>query len=126
MTRLADPHQHRMGQPFWDPAAPRPHFSQTLPEPLRIKNQGVQPHQAAVYEDFGASYGEIEDAISLLCTDTKRKVASRPGSTISFTREQVALYDATNGQEGANGTYMSTQDAMERFSVSPECELVFC
>lgn len=109
-----------MSQPFWDPAAPRPHFSQTLPEALRIKNQGVQPHQAAVYEDFGTPSETIEDAVSSLCTDTKRKATSRPESTLSFARDQAGLYDATNGQEGANGAYMSTQDAMERFSVSPK------
>lgn len=63
---------------------------------------------------------------SHLCTDTKRKVTSRPESTLSFARDQAALYDVTNGQEGANGAYMSTQDAMERFSVSLKCELVFC
>lgn len=107
-----------MGQPFWDPAAPRPHFSQTLPEALRIKNQGVQPHQAAVYEDFGAFDQPIENVISLFCTDTKRKATSRPDSTLAFARDQAALYDATNGQEGTNGGYNSTQDAMERFSVS--------
>ena len=64
--------------------------------------------------------------VSSFCTDTKRKVTSRPESTISFTRDQAALYDATNGQEGANGVYMSTQDAMERFSVGPNCEPVCC
>lgn len=111
-----------MGQPFWDPAAPRPHFSQTLPEALRIKNQGVQPHQAAVYEDFGMQRLAIEDAISPLRADTKRKVLSRPGSTLSFARDQAAPYDGANGHEGTNGAYLSTQDAMERFSVSPSCE----
>ena len=24
-----------------------------MPDPLRIKPTGIQPHQAAVYEDFG-------------------------------------------------------------------------
>ena len=46
-------------------------------------------------------------------------MASRPGSTLAFARDQAALYDATNGQEGSNGGYINTQDAMERFSVSP-------
>jgi hypothetical protein len=115
-----------MGQPFWDQAAPRPHFSQTLPEALRIKNQGVQLHQAAVYEDFGMSREATETTISSPTPDTKRKVASRPESTVSFARDQVTLYDAANGQEGANGAYMSSQDAMERFSVSPGRGPVFC
>lgn len=29
------------------------HFTQSLPDPLRLKPSGVQPLQAAVYEDFG-------------------------------------------------------------------------
>lgn len=45
--------QQRPGQPFWDPSAPQSNFVGTLPEPLRIKPNGIQPIQAAVYEDFG-------------------------------------------------------------------------
>jgi CCR4-NOT transcription complex subunit 1 len=51
--RLTSFHQHRTGQAFWDPAAPPSNFSASLPDPLRIKPTGLQPHQAAVYEDFG-------------------------------------------------------------------------
>ncbi|KAG1835941.1 hypothetical protein F4604DRAFT_2009492 [Suillus subluteus] len=40
------------GRAFWDPAAPPSNFSASLPDPLRIKPTGLQPHQAAVYEDF--------------------------------------------------------------------------
>lgn len=42
----------RSGQAFWDPAAPPTNFSVALPDPLRIKATGLQPHQVAVYEDF--------------------------------------------------------------------------
>lgn len=42
----------RSGQPFWDPSAPPTNFSVALPDPLRIKATGLQPHQVAVYEDF--------------------------------------------------------------------------
>jgi len=27
-----------------------------MPDPLRIKPSGIQPHQAAVYEDFGMAF----------------------------------------------------------------------
>ena len=27
-----------------------------MPDPLRIKPSGIQPHQAAVYEDFGKAF----------------------------------------------------------------------
>ncbi|KAF9052783.1 Not1-domain-containing protein [Panaeolus papilionaceus] len=56
---------------FWDPHVPRSDFSSTLPDPLIVKLNGVQPHQAMVYEDFGMA-------------DTKRRVDSRPGSVASF------------------------------------------
>lgn len=42
----------RSGQPFWDPSTPPTNFSVVLPDPLRIKAAGLQPHQFAVYEDF--------------------------------------------------------------------------
>ena len=45
--------QIRNGQAFWDPSAPHSSFSVTLPEPLQIKANGLQQHQAGVYEDFG-------------------------------------------------------------------------
>lgn len=39
--------------PYFDPNTPHPSFALGLPDPLRIKPGGVQPIQAAVYEDFG-------------------------------------------------------------------------
>ena len=45
--------QHRNGQPFWDPSATPSGFSANLPDPLRVKPTGLQPHQVGVYEDFG-------------------------------------------------------------------------
>ena len=45
--------QQRPGQPFWDPSVPHIPFVSGLPDPLRLKPSGVQPQQAAVYEDFG-------------------------------------------------------------------------
>lgn len=43
----------RTSQPFWDQSVPHSSFTSSLPDPLRIKPSGVQPLQAAVYEDFG-------------------------------------------------------------------------
>lgn len=45
--------QTTRGQPFWDATALPSPFSSTLPDPLRIKVNGVQPNQIGVYEDFG-------------------------------------------------------------------------
>ncbi|TFK25059.1 CCR4-Not complex component [Coprinopsis marcescibilis] len=52
--------ESRSTAPFWDPAAARSNFSATLPDPLRIKPNGLQPHQLTVYEDFatGLRVGE--------------------------------------------------------------------
>lgn len=45
--------QSRNGQTFWDPSAPQSNFTISLPDALQIKANGLQPHQAYVYEDFG-------------------------------------------------------------------------
>lgn len=45
--------QLRNGQTFWDPSAPQSNFTISLPDPLQIKVNGLQPHQIGVYEDFG-------------------------------------------------------------------------
>jgi CCR4-NOT transcription complex subunit 1 len=45
--------QLRNGQPFWDSSAPQSNYSANLPDPLRIKGNGLQPAQMSVYEDFG-------------------------------------------------------------------------
>lgn len=44
-------------QPFWDSNALPSAFSASLPDPLRIKVNGVQPNQIGVYEDFGMFFG---------------------------------------------------------------------
>ncbi|KAF8894430.1 Not1-domain-containing protein [Infundibulicybe gibba] len=92
----------RSAQPFWDPTAPLAPFSANLPDPLRIKPNGLQPHQAGVYEDFGV--------------DSKRRVSSRPSSTMSFTNP--TLYSPSPAPEPlANQHFHSHQDAMERFTI---------
>lgn len=42
--------------PYFDPHTAHPSFGLGLPDPLRIKPGGIQPIQAAVYEDFGKLY----------------------------------------------------------------------
>ncbi|KAJ7197229.1 Not1-domain-containing protein [Mycena pura] len=89
----------RTGPNFWDPIAAPSTFAVTLPDPLRVKPNGLQPHQSSVYEDFSM--------------DTKRAaVASRPSSTTSFA---PALYAHSPGPEQPQ--YLNHQDAMERFGV---------
>ena len=43
----------RSNQTFWDPHAGQIPFIANLPDSLRIKPMGLQPHQLRVYEDFG-------------------------------------------------------------------------
>ena len=43
----------RGAQTFWDPHAMHIAFIDGLPDPLRIKPNGLQAHQLRVYEDFG-------------------------------------------------------------------------
>ncbi|KAH7889967.1 Not1-domain-containing protein [Phlebopus sp. FC_14] len=98
----------RSGQAFWDPAVPPTNFSAGLPDPLRIKPTGLQPHQVAVYEDF--------------TLDPKRRM-SRPSSTSAYSRNDhlnPAVYAASPGPDqvlGAHGP-MSHQEAMERFTIA--------
>jgi CCR4-NOT transcription complex subunit 1 len=120
--------QHRSGQAFWDPAAPPSNFSASLPDPLRIKPTGLQPHQAAVYEDFGTliiyvSKWLIPIFYSNPALDSKRGASmSRPSSTVSYARNEhlnPALYAASPASEQAIASHtMSHQEAMERFTVS--------
>ncbi|KAF9244222.1 Not1-domain-containing protein [Melanogaster broomeanus] len=101
----------RNGQTFWDPIAPPTNFSAGLPDPLRIKPTGLQPHQIAVYEDFSL--------------DPKRRPStiSRPSSTMAYSRSDhlpSALYSASPTPEqgmGPNGP-LSHQEAMERFTIT--------
>ncbi|KAI0928230.1 hypothetical protein AcW2_004306 [Taiwanofungus camphoratus] len=101
--------EQRPGQPFWDPSAPQSNFVGTLPEPLRIKPNGIQPIQAAVYEDFGL--------------DSKRRVfSSRPSSTVSYPRnDQLSASFYTPSplpeQAAADQSFLRHQDAMDRFSL---------
>nr|GAT52123.1 Not1-domain-containing protein [Mycena chlorophos] len=89
----------RGGTSFWDPNAAPSSFAGTLPDPLRVKQNGLQPHQS-VYEDFGL--------------DPKRSnlIGSRPSSTTSFT---PALYAPSPGPDVPQ--FFNHQEAMERFTV---------
>ncbi|KAG6897848.1 hypothetical protein C0992_010336 [Termitomyces sp. T32_za158] len=89
----------RNGQSFWDPSAPASAFGASLPDPLRIRPSGLQPLQAGVYEDFA--------------TDSKRRITSRPSSTMSFA--PPALYPSSPVSELSG--FHSHGEAMERFNV---------
>ncbi|KAF7440940.1 hypothetical protein PC9H_001289 [Pleurotus ostreatus] len=97
----------RNGQPFWDPTAPQVNFSITLPDPLRVKPSGLQPHQVNVYEDF--------------VNDQKRRMTSRPNSTMSFSRSEhipPTAYSASPAPEAqmSGRPYLTHQDVMDRFA----------
>ncbi|CAL1703968.1 unnamed protein product [Somion occarium] len=99
----------RPGQPFWDPSVTHSPFANSLPDPLRLKPSGVQPQQAVVYEDFGL--------------DIKRRmVASRPGSTVSYGRNEhlpSSIYASSPGPEQAlagSQAFLTHQEAMDRFN----------
>ncbi|KAF9557678.1 Not1-domain-containing protein [Agrocybe pediades] len=91
----------RTTQPFWDPAVPPSNFPATLPDPLRIKPNGVQPIQAAVYEDFGM--------------DPKRRADSRPVSVASF-NSTVPYTQSPSLDHPLNSGLHSHPDAMDRFA----------
>ncbi|KZT44176.1 Not1-domain-containing protein [Sistotremastrum suecicum HHB10207 ss-3] len=61
----------RPGLPFWDAAGANLEFLAHLPDPLRIKPNGLQLPQWRVYEDF-------------LGFDPKRKLSARPTSTLPY------------------------------------------
>ena len=118
-------HKLRPGQPFWDTTAPHSAFSANLPDPLRIKPNGVQPLQAAVYEDFGEHMDPRQtnsaDAFFGVAGDSKRRMASRPSTTMPYPRNgQItpAMYGPSPGPEAALAqTYLSPEEAMDRFTV---------
>ncbi|KAF7311634.1 Not1-domain-containing protein [Mycena kentingensis (nom. inval.)] len=91
--------ESRNVQSFWDPAAAPSSFAVTLPDPLRVKANGLQPHQS-VYEDFGI--------------DSKRSLVgiSRPSSTTSFA---PGLYASSPTPDSA--PVFNHQEAMDRFAV---------
>lgn len=103
---------------------PHSPFANALPDPLRIRPLGVQPVQAAVYEDFGershpltrtkvnASVGPEHKA--------RTQIVSRPGSTVSYSRNENfnAMYSASPGPDSMQGRAMlDHQEAIDQFNV---------
>jgi CCR4-NOT transcription complex subunit 1 len=90
-----------------------------MPDPLRIKPNGIQPHQAAVYEDFGKTFRRITTIdMNNRISDPSRRSESRPASVSSF--NAAALYrPASSLDRPLNQNLHSHQEAMERFLVSP-------
>ena len=86
-------------------------FANALPDPLRIRPQGVQPGQAAVYEDFG----KPQDGLS----KGRLSIASRPGSTVSYARtDYVGMYNPSPAPDrGQSRVVLEHQDAVDRFNV---------
>lgn len=94
----------RNGHPFWDPQAILTNFSSGLPDPLRIRPNGVQANQLGVYEDFGP--------------DSKRRMVanmtSRPSSTMSYGAPSGY---STSPAPDAGVVHYNQQDAMARLTV---------
>ncbi|KAJ2931428.1 hypothetical protein H1R20_g5724, partial [Candolleomyces eurysporus] len=89
--------------PFWDPAAPRSAFPTSLPDPLRIKANGLQPHQLSVYEDFASDAKRVADL-------------SRPGSAASFAASIPYIRSPALDQQMLRPGGILHQEAMERFA----------
>lgn len=118
--------QQRLGQPFWDPQFPRSHFANSLPEPLRLHPNGVQPIQAAVYEDFGeifmSDYPSAAAQLGNKGMDAKRRLPmSRPGSTGYPRNDQLpaSIYGPSPvpDQNMLAQAFLTHQEAMDRFTV---------
>lgn len=115
--------QLRNGQTFWDSSAPQTTSTIPLPDPLQIKPNGVQPHQAGVYEDFSKFGLDVMkcSSYSNIGMDPRRRIASRPSSTVSYSRTDMmtpGIYASSPAPDsGVNQTAFNHQDAMDRFTV---------
>ena len=92
-----------------------------MPDPLRIKPSGIQPHQAAVYEDFRKAFHRIATTnMNNRISDSNRSSESRPASVSSF--NAAALYRSASSLDRPvcplKQNLHSHQEAMERFLVS--------
>lgn len=87
---------------------------------------GVQAVQAAVYEDFGNSQGDVvkfwTDRLTGPDHKTRAPVVSRPGSTVAYSRNDgfTAMYDSSPVTDGLQGrALLDHQDAVDQFNVRP-------
>jgi len=110
----------RAGQPFWDPAAPPSTFTSVLPDALRIKPSGVQPHQALVYEDFSESPFQCITFVYQRATDALA-YPPRTDSRASSTPFNPAGLYAHSPSLDQIVSLRSHQEVMERFTV---CSLI--
>ncbi|KZT20259.1 Not1-domain-containing protein [Neolentinus lepideus HHB14362 ss-1] len=101
--------EQRTAHHFWDHTSGASNFSGQLPDPLRIRQAGVQSNQLLVYEDFG------KDHIRRLIT------ASRPSSTVSYSRTDLSsmAYPPTPVQDPLASVQriVTHQEAMQRFTL---------
>ena len=112
----------RGAQSFWDPHAMQIPFIAGLPDPLRIKPNGLQAHQLRVYEDFGRFQLQYVNEIdeSSIAVDTKRRVATRPGSAVPFARPDSAVsgaYSASGMPDHQLAATNASALAQEQFTV---------
>lgn len=95
----------RTNQPFWDPAVSQASLAMNLPDPLKLKANGLNAIQAAVYEDFG--------------NDGKRRYASatgsRPGSAIPRPDQLAAAFGGSPAP-GHMSVLLDHAEIVERFS----------
>src|ERR1700759_783154 len=101
--------QLRSNQPFWDPSTIQSNFATSLPDPLRIRPNGLQQHQLNVYEDFGriCQCSKPLVANSSPGLDHKPRATSRSSSTAPFT-----TYAPSPGPEPQVQQYPNHQEAM--------------
>ncbi|KAJ3762971.1 Not1-domain-containing protein [Lentinula raphanica] len=106
----------RMG-PYLDQTILGSSLNIPLPDPLRVGPNGVQANQTSVYEEFGLSTTLRRSLVShpsLAGLEAKKRITSRPSSTMSFAPS--TLYPAAPADSlGGSGSH---QDAMDRFNVS--------
>jgi CCR4-NOT transcription complex subunit 1 len=110
----------RGGHPFWDPAVMQTSWPAALPDPLRLKATGLQPHQLVLYDDFGTTAEEYAARQALMAhpgQDMQRRLVSRPGSTVSYRQDSAAgNYSPAPDQQGFP-IHPSNEDIVQRFMV---------
>ncbi|KEI41517.1 uncharacterized protein L969DRAFT_58634 [Mixia osmundae IAM 14324] len=81
-------HRERSAQPFWDSAAmAASHYSGMLPDPLRLKLEGLAPAQLRVYEEFGRP--RVMPSAAAETPDVRSRTAVAATRTAPATRDGV-------------------------------------
>ncbi|TFK46033.1 Not1-domain-containing protein [Heliocybe sulcata] len=117
--------EQRGAHHFWDHTSGASNFTSQLPDPLRIRQAGVQSTQLLVYEDFGKDNVSFpyDPYSARTAADAKRRLvtASRPSSAVSYSRTDLSsmAYPPTPVQDSlaAAQRIVTHQDAMQRFAL---------